>query len=145
MNFRIVIFIEQGHTPTQLIKDPRSLSLTEIDYRIGGLKEYHHRILSYLIQGKNDDEIAQLIGVRVGSIRTRIHTACDHAGVSTRSQLVAMYTIYSCRMTIAKLNFENEINTATNDTEYGADKLCVFERIVTNYITKGFKLWTRKP
>jgi len=129
----------------QQIKDPRNLSLTEINYRIGGLKEYHHRILSYLIQGKNDYEIAQLIGVRVGSIRTRISSACDHAGVSNRAQLVAMFTIYSCRMNMSKLDFETQNNTATNNTQYGFGKLGNIARIVTNYISKGLKLWTRKP
>jgi len=116
----------------QQITDPRNLSLTEINYRISGLKEYHHRILSYLIQGKNDDEIAQLIGVRVGSIRTRISTACDHAGVKNRYQLVAMYTMYSCRMTITKHNFETQINTATTDTQYGIGKPESIARPVTH-------------
>ena len=145
MNFRVGKSKEKGHTPMQLITDPRNLSLAEIDYRIGGLRECHHEILSHLIQGKSQREISQVLSISLPTLRGRILSACDHAGVSNRAQLVAMFTIYSCRMTITKLDFEKEIDTPSTYTQYGLGKLKIFGRIVTNSITKGLKLWTRKP
>jgi len=127
------------------ITDPRNLSLAEIDYRIGGLREYHHEILSHLIQGKSQREISQILSISLPTLRGRILSACDHAGVSNRAQLVAMFTIYCCRINITKLSFETQDNTAANHTQYGIGKLKIFGRIVTDSITKGLKLWTRKP
>jgi len=94
------------------ITDPRNLDLQQIDYRIGGLKPYHHRILSYVIQGKNDSEIAALMSIRRGNVSMRIQSACDHVGVKNRYQLVAMYTMYSCRMNISNY-------TTILSTQYG--------------------------
>jgi len=127
------------------ITDPRNLSLAEIDYRIGGLRECHHEILSHLIQGKSQREISQVLSISLPTLRGRILSACDHAGVSNRVQLVAMFTIYSCRLSKTKLDFEKEFNAEKLDTQYGLGKLKILARVVTNSITKGFKLWTRKP
>jgi DNA-binding CsgD family transcriptional regulator len=132
----------------QLITDPRNLPLTEIDYRIGGLSESHREILSHLIQGKSQREISQVLSISLPTLRGRILSACDHAGVSNRFQLVAMFTIYSCRMNITKLDFEKDFHTLHKHTEYRLGKLKTFarfSRIVTNSISKGLKLWTRKP
>jgi len=115
----------------QQITDPRNLSLTEIDYRIGGLRECHHEILSHLIQGKSKREAALLLSMSLSALRGRILSACDHAGVKTVHSLVAMFTIWSYEKTITKLDFEKEIDTATSNTEYEVDKLESVERTVT--------------
>ena len=116
----------------QLITDPRNLSLTEINYRIGGLRESHHEILSHLIQGKSKHETALLLSMSFPTLQGRILSACDHAGVKTVHSLIAMFTIWSYEKTITKLGFEKEIDTATNNTQYGTGKPESIERIVTH-------------
>ena len=115
----------------QLITEPRNLSLTEINYRIGGLRESHHEILSHLIQGKSKHETALLLSMSFPTLQGRILSACDHAGVKTVHSLIAMFTIWSYEKTITKLGFEKEIDTVKPYTEYQAGNLQSVERTVT--------------
>lgn len=126
----------------QQITDPRNLDKTQIAYRMEGLKPSHLRILSYLVQGMNYSEIEELLSMKNGIASNQIQNACDRVGVSTRSQLIAMFTLWSCSQPKEMMTKHESLH---QHTEYPFAKLINRARVVTKTVTQGLKLWMHKP
>ena len=93
------------------IENPLSLTPLEINYRCEGLKESQVEILSHLMHGKSDSEIADMMGISAALVRLRLAGACDRIGVSRRAQLLVMYALWEfSKLRISKNSPEWELD-----------------------------------